>query len=271
MSRTLTTLDKYKGLISWSGTAFEYLMPNINIKKYEGSLLDESCKFLVMSQKKYSDKLGIPWGMSEAAFNIKDLNGNYQYKAFGIPWLGLKRGLADETVISSYGSILWIPENPKEVIQNINRLEEIGMMGKYGLYESVDYTISRLKYKQKYAIVKTFMAHHQALILLSINNLFNDYILQKRFDENVEIKAVDILLQERLPESIIVTKEKKEKPEKLKYKDYESYNERVYTKIDEIAKCNVISNEDYTIVMNQKGDSYSKYKDIYIYIYVEIN
>lgn len=93
LSRTLTTLGEYKGLISWSGTAFEYLMPNINIRKYKGSLLDESCKFMVMSQMKYTSKLGIPWGISEAAFNLKDLNSNYQYKAFGVPWLGLKRGL----------------------------------------------------------------------------------------------------------------------------------------------------------------------------------
>ena len=92
LSRTLTILGKYKGLISWSGTAFEYLMPNINIPKYEGSLLDEACKFMIMSQKEYAKKLNIPWGISEAAFNVKDLKSNYQYKAFGIPWLGLKRG-----------------------------------------------------------------------------------------------------------------------------------------------------------------------------------
>ena len=102
LSRTLTTLVKYKGLISWSGTAFEYLMPNINIPRYKGSLLDESCKFMIKSQMEYAKELNIPWGISEAAFNLKDLHGNYQYKAFGIPWLGLKRGLADEQVVSSY-------------------------------------------------------------------------------------------------------------------------------------------------------------------------
>ena len=101
LSRTLTVLDKYKGLISWSGTAFEYLMPNINIPKYKGSLLDESCEFMIMSQIKYAKHLNLPFGVSEAAFNLKDLQSNYQYKAFGIPWLGLKRGLADEMVVSS--------------------------------------------------------------------------------------------------------------------------------------------------------------------------
>lgn len=144
LSRTLTKLDRYKGLISWSGTAFEYLMPNINIKRYKGSLLDESCKFMIMSQIKYARKLGLPWGISEAAFNLKDLNSNYQYKAFGIPWLGLKRGLADEMVVSSYGCILAITDYPKETLQNLKRLEDEGMYGKYGFYESIDYTPSRL-------------------------------------------------------------------------------------------------------------------------------
>ena len=87
---------------------------------------------------------GIPWGISEAAFNLKDLNSNYQYKAFGVPWLGLKRGLADEMVVSSYGAVLAITDIPKETVQNLKRLEEEGMYGKYGFYESIDYTPSRL-------------------------------------------------------------------------------------------------------------------------------
>ena len=121
LSRTLTVLGKYKGLISWSGTAFEYLMPNINIPKYKGSLLDESCKFMIMSQIKYAEELHLPFGVSEAAFNLKDLQSNYQYKAFGIPWLGLKRGLADEMVISSYGSMLAITDIPKEVVKKFKK------------------------------------------------------------------------------------------------------------------------------------------------------
>lgn len=270
LSRTLTNLNRYQGLISWSGTTFEYLMPNINIKTYPGSLMDESCRFLIMSQMAYSNKIGIPWGISESAFNLKDLNGNYQYKAFGVPWLGLKRGLADEAVVSSYGSLLAISYYPKEVVQNIKRMEKEGVMGRYGMYESIDYTSSRLKYGEKKAVVKTFMAHHQGLILLSINNLFHEQILQERFFQNPEIKAIDILLQERMPEKVILTKEKKEKPEKLKYKDYESYSERTYTKTENwIENVNVISNEDYTIVMNQKGESYSKYHNLYINRYKE--
>ena len=265
LSRTLTALNGKKGLISWSGTAFEYLMPNINIKRYEGSLLDESCKFMIMSQKKYCQKLGIPWGISESAFNLKDLNSNYQYKAFGIPWLGLKRGLADEAVVSSYGSIMALQYCPKEVIKNIKTLDKNGMYSKYGFFESIDYTSDRISKSKEFEIVRTYMAHHQALILLSINNLINDNILQKRFAMNPEIEAVNILLQERMPEDVIITKEKKEQIEKIKYNGYDNYVIRDINKIDErINNLNVISSEDYTVVFNQNGTGYSKYKDILI-------
>ena len=233
LSRTLTTLGKYKGLISWSGTAFEYLMPNINMPKYEGSLLDESCQFLIKTQIEYSKNLKLPWGISESAFNVKDLQGNYQYKAFGIPWLGLKRGLADEMVVASYGGVLAIGEVPREEVKNLKRLESEGMYGKFGFYEAIDYTPERVEKNQKSAIVKTYMAHHQGLILLSINNLFSNHILQKRFMQNPAIEAVSILLQETMPERAIITKEKKEKVEKLKYKDYENDVKNTYKKLDE--------------------------------------
>ncbi len=265
LSRTLTNLDKYKGLLSWSGTAFEYLMPNINIPRYEGSLLDESSKFAIMSQMQYCKKLGISWGMSEAAFNLKDLQSNYQYKAFGIPWLGLKRGLADEFVISSYGSILAINEMPNEVVENLKRLEKEGMLSKYGFYEAIDYTPSRLEKGKKFEQVKTYMAHHQGLILISINNLFNNNITQTRFAKNPEMQTIEILLQERMPTKTIIAKEDKKKLEKLKYKDYENYSIREYNKLEEeFVRGNVISNDDYTVAINQNGLGVSKFKEIYI-------
>ena len=265
LSRTLTILNKYKGLISWSGTAFEYFMPNINIPKYPGSLLDESCKFMFMSQKEYAKKLNIPWGISESAFNLKDLQNNYQYKAFGIPWLGLKRGLSDEMVVSSYGSILMITDEPKDVIKNLKELEKCGMYQKYGFYESIDYTPTRLKKAQEYSVVKTYMAHHQGLILLSINNLFKDNILQKRFMKNPQIQAVDILLQERMPENVIITKEEKEKIEKTKYVEEEFYSQKEITKIStKLPQVNCLSSNNYTIITNSRGQGYSKYEDILI-------
>jgi len=270
LSRTLTSLNRYKGLISWSGTAFEYLMPNINIKQYKGSLLDESCRFMVMSQKEYARKLGTPWGISEAAFNLRDLNNNYQYKAFGIPWLGLKRGLEDDMVISSYSVFLSLMYGAKQAIENLKKLEEHEMYGEYGFYESIDYTIDRLKYGKMYEVVKTYMAHHQGLILLAINNLLNREILIKRFGANPEIKAIDILLQERMPEKAIITKEIKEKVQKVRMQDQENYVERVYTRVRQnINTSNVISNGKYTIVADLKGNGYSKFGNLLINRYKE--
>ncbi len=265
LSRTLTVLRKYKGLVSWSGTAFEYLMPNINIPRYEGSLLDESCRFAIMNQLEYSKKLGIPWGISESAFNLKDLHSNYQYKAFGIPWLGLKRGLADEMVVTTYGCVLAITDKPHEVVENLKVLEKEGMLNKYGFYESIDYTPERVSKGKKSEPVKTYMAHHQGLILLSIDNFFNNYIFQKRFMKNPEIKAISILLQERMPDTFIITNENKEKPEKIKYQDYENYSVREYNKIDErIMRGNVIGNEKYVVAINQAGEGTSIFGENYV-------
>ena len=262
LSRTLTQMDGYNGLISWSGTAFEYLMPNIIMKSEKASLLDESCEFMLMLQKKYAKKLDIPWGFSETAFNLKDLNQNYQYKAFGIPWLGLKRGLEEDMVVASYASIMALTRMPKEVLQNMKQLDALGMNQKYGFYESIDYTPIRMQKGERKALVKTYMAHHQALILLSINNFFKENILQKRFSNNPEIAATQILLQETMPEKRIVTKEEKLKPVKITYQDYENYAQRIYTKEkNRMFACNILANEDYTIVMDQRGRGYSKYKN----------
>ena len=210
-------------------------------------------------QKNY----GIPWGISEAAFNLKDLNFNYQYKAFGIPWLGLKRGLEEDMVVSPYSVFLSMQYEPKEAIVNLKILEKQGMNNQYGFFESIDYTTDRLPYGKIYENVKTYMAHHQGLILLSINNVINKDILVKRFSENPEMETVDILLQERMPDKAIITKEKKEKVSKIKVKDYESNYKKVYTKNDARLKTtNVISNGKYTVCTLLNGEGFSKYENI---------
>ena len=259
LSRTLTSLNGYKGLISWTGTAFEYLMPNINLSIYKGSLLDESSKFLIMSQMEYAKKLEVPWGISESAFNLKDLYNNYQYKAFGIPWLGLKRGLEDDLVISPYSTFLSLEYELEKGIKNLKWLEKLGMIGRYGFYEAIDYTPGRKKFKKRPAIVKTFMAHHQALSFLSVNNLFNANILKRRFSSNPEIEAVNILLEERMPIQMIITKEKKEKIVKNKLELNDVYIEK---SVDTAEKeFNVLSNEKYKIIIDNKGNSQSEYED----------
>lgn len=269
LSRTLTSLNGYKGLVSWTGTAFEYLMPNINLKRYKGSLLDEASKFAVMCQMEYCKRLGIPWGFSESAFNLRDLNNNYQYKAFGIPWLGLKRGLDEDMVVSPYSTFLSLEDELENGIKNLKHLEADGATGKYGFYEAVDYTLSRVGNKGKVP-VKTYMAHHQGLILLSINNVLNKNILKKRFNKNPEIEATNILLQERMPIQMIITKEKKEKITKNKNLNYSSYVERVIEKPNKIYRnVNVISNEKYKITIDDFGDSISEYDNLMVNNYKE--
>ena len=268
LSRTLTSLNGYKGLVSWTGTAFEYLMPNINLKRYKGSLLDEASKFAIMSQMEYCKKLGVPWGISESAFNLRDLNNNYQYKAFGIPWLGLKRGLEDDIVISPYSTFLSLEDALDAGVKNLKAIENDGGLGKYGFYEAIDYTPSRVKKKK--AVVKTYMAHHQGLILLSINNVLNNNILKTRFNRNHEIEAVDILLQERMPIQMIITKEKKEKISKNKNVNSNAYIERVIeSPSKKYRNLNVISNEKYKITIDDFGDSISEFENVMVNSYKE--
>ena len=272
LSRTLTTLKGYKGLISWSGTAFEYLMPNINIKCYPGSLIDESNKFAVMCQIEYAKRMNIPWGISESAYSLKDLYNNYQYKAFGIPWLGLKRGLENDIVVSPYSTFLALEENKNDAIKNIKQLQNLGAFKKFGFYEAIDFTKSRLKLNQEYELVKTYMAHHQALILLSINNCLNNNVFKKRFEQNPEIEAVDILLQERMPINMILTKEYKEKINNVKVIMDSGYNERIIEKHHPVYRnLGLISNEDYRVIADDLGNSCSEYKGNLIYQYKETN
>ena len=262
LSRTLTSLNKYKGLVSWSGTAFEYLMPNLNLQRYKGSLLDEASQFAIMSQIEYVKELDLPWGISESAFNLKDLNNNYQYKAFGIPWLGFKRGLENDFVISPYSTFLSLEYAKKLGINNLKWLEAEGMLGKYGFYESIDYTKSRLKKGSEKAIVKTYMAHHQGLIMLSINNFLNHNIIRTRFNRNPEIEAVNILLEERMPINTIIAKENKEKISKFTENRVGNYAERKLENIGlKVKEKQVLSNEYYQIIIDEAGTGKSMYKN----------
>lgn len=262
LGRALTTLNGYKGLVSWAGTSFEYFMPYMIMPSYSYTLLEETYRFCIYSQKEYAKKLNIPWGISESAFHLFDLNYNYQYKAFGIPWLGLKRGLKEEVVVAPYASLLTIEKNPKEVLKNILELKKLGAYDEYGFYESIDFTPKRVEKNKKFEVVKTYMAHHQALILLSLNNFLNQNILQKRFMKNPEMQAMNILLEERVPQNIVFTKEKKEKISVLKYKDYEEMSELVIHNPE--GNVNIMANDHYTMLMNDFGQGYSKLNDIFI-------
>lgn len=199
MARPLTEVDGHRALLSWSGTMFEYLMPAILMEHPNETLLGQSCRAAVAYQIAYGQEKGVPWGISESGYYAFDANQNYQYRAFGAPRLGLKRGLADDLVVAPYASLLALPVRPQEVLCNIHALRALGMLGRYGFYESVDFTTAHLAVGQRYAIVRSFMSHHQAMVLLPLANYLMGNRIVRRFHAEPRIRSVDLLLHERIP------------------------------------------------------------------------
>lgn len=262
LGRPLTIVDGYKGLVSWTGSMFEYLMPMILMKSYKNTLLDETYAFAVRSQKKYGTLRGMPWGTSESAFNSMDINYDYQYKAMGVPWLGLKRGLLEDSVAAPYATLLSLHVDPKAAIENIHYLQKEGLYGHYGFYEAADYTPERLAFDAKRAIVKSYMAHHQGMSLLSLNNYLNANILQKRFFANPEMNSARLLLQEKVPNNLLIIKDNKEKVKVLKT---EPFKDRMIPRVfkapnRELPKVHILSNGNYSVMLTDKGTGYSKNK-----------
>ncbi|MBU3949068.1 MAG: cyclic beta 1-2 glucan synthetase [Proteobacteria bacterium] len=201
LGRLLTTAGGDQILLSWSGSMFEYLMPLLVMPTYEHTLLDQTCKAAVTRQIHYGRKRGVPWGSSESGYNATDVNLNYQYRAFGIPGLGLKRGLADDLVIAPYATALALMVAPEEACLNLERLAAEGFAGTYGFFEAIDYTPSRLQRGQSSAVVRSFMAHHQGMSFLSLAYVLLDRPMQKRFESEPMFQATMLLLQERIPKA----------------------------------------------------------------------
>ncbi len=199
LARPITQLHGMRALLSWSGTMFEYLMPALFTRRYHETLLDQSCLAAVEHQIAYGQTHHVPWGVSESSFYHFDVNQVYQYRAFGIPGLGYKRGLGKDIVVAPYASVLALPFAPQAVIQNLDRFQKLNMFGLYGLYEAVDFTAERLGTGQKYAAVRSYMAHHQGMILLSLCNYLNDNSMIRRFHDDPRIDTVRLLLQEQIP------------------------------------------------------------------------
>ncbi|WP_172856646.1 glucoamylase family protein [Thermoanaerobacterium sp. RBIITD] len=264
MGRMVTAESNLKGLVSWSGTMFEYFMPLLIMRNYKNTLIDETYKFVVTMQKKYAKKYNIPWGISESGFYSFDIRLNYQYKAFGVPGLGLKRGLSHDLVIAPYGTILALPVDPQSVVTNIEKLNKLGMLGKYGLYEAIDFTPERIPYGKKYAIVKSFMSHHLGMSLLALNNFINGNIMQRRFHSDPHIKAAEILLQERIPDGTMVMREEIEA--QRKFEELSKEDVKTVRVIEEFEKplpeVHIISNGDYSVVLTDRGTGYSKKEGI---------
>ncbi len=200
-------------LVSWSATMFEYLMPLLLTRTYPGTLLDQSCRMAVRRQIRYGREQHVPWGISESAYDLVDRLGNYQYKEFGVPGLGLKRGLADELVVAPYATALAALVEPAEAVRNLRRLADAGALGEFGFYEAIDYTVRRPdesgdRGAPRYGrgvLVKTFMAHHQGMTLVAIANVLLGDIMVDRFHADGRIQATELLLQERIPRAAPVS------------------------------------------------------------------
>ena len=199
LGRPITSVVNTRTLLSWSGTMFEYLMPTLVMESYEHTILAQSYQAVVDYQIAYGHEKNVPWGISESSYYAFDGNMTYQYRAFGVPGLGFKRGLTEDLVITPYASLLALHLRPQAVRQNMDRLDELKMRGRYGFYESVDYSSSRLPVRQDHAIIKSYMAHHQGMILLSVANYLLDDEMIHRFHADPAIQSVEMLLQEKIP------------------------------------------------------------------------
>ena len=199
LGRAATPIGAGSALISWSGSMFEYLMPALVMRAPAGSVLEQTSHRVVQRQRSYAARLNLPWGISESAYNARDLEMTYQYSNFGVPGLGLKRGLAEDRVIAPYATALGAMVDPQAAVQNFAALTKLGAQSRYGFYEALDFTATRLPEGGTCAIVRSFMAHHQGMTITALANVLQDGRLRARFHAEPMIQAVDLLLQERVP------------------------------------------------------------------------
>ncbi len=263
LGRQLTTAGGRPVLLSWSGSMFEYLMPLLVMPAYEHSLLDQSYKAAVARQIEYGRQRGVPWGMSESGYFLIDASLNYQYRAFGVPGLGLKRGLADDCVIAPYASVLALMVAPEEACANLQRLAAEGFAGRYGLYEAIDYTASRLPHGEPKAVVRSFMAHHEGMSLLSLAYLILDRPMQKRFHAEPIFQATALLLQERIPKATAFYSHTTELPEIHANFTGPDMPVRVFSGHDTpMPEVQLLSNGRYNVMVTNGGGGYSSWNDI---------
>ncbi|MTI94296.1 MAG: hypothetical protein FH749_02255 [Firmicutes bacterium] len=267
LGRALSRINGQRGLVSWAGTMFEYLMPPLVMKNYANTLLAETYSAVIKAQIEYGHARRIPWGTSESGYYGFDLRLNYQYQAFGIPELGLKRGLINEAVVSPYSTLLALPFAPREALDNIRRLQADDLEGDYGLYEAVDYTPERLPAGEKRGVVRSFMAHHQGMGFVAILNTLLGEIMVRRFHANPQVRAGELLLQERIPTRAIITKENKESVEPLTaYKTPETadYSRHFGRPKTYYPRCHILSNGRYSVLLTDRGTGYSKLDHIQV-------
>jgi cyclic beta-1,2-glucan synthetase len=199
LGRATTVIARNCCLLSWGGSMFEYLMPRLLMRSEAGSLLAESEITAIDAQRRYARTLGVPWGMSESGLSATDSDHTYQYRSFGVPALGLRRGLATETVVAPYASVLALPVDADAAMENLRRLEELGLIGDYGFYEAADFTPDRTPAGSLFVPVLSYMAHHQGMSLAALDNALCDDALVRRAETDPRLRSVSLLLHERVP------------------------------------------------------------------------
>ncbi len=263
LGRLLTTIDGEPILLSWSGSMFEYLMPLVVMPTYENSLLEQTCQAVVERQIEYGKQLGVAWGISESGYNTIDANLNYQYRSFGIPGLGLRRRLTEDLVVAPYASVLALMVAPEQACLNLQRLEVEGLMGKYGLYEAVDYTSSRQRHGQSSTMLRSYLVHHQGMSLLSLAYLLLDGPMQKRFKSDPLFGATMLLLQERVPKSIPFHVHSDELSNiRTLPSDVQTPIRVLKSPHTSIPEVQLLSNGRYHVMVTNAGGGYSRWKDI---------
>ncbi|MFB9867870.1 GH36-type glycosyl hydrolase domain-containing protein [Vreelandella sulfidaeris] len=199
LGRPMTSVAGSPTLLSWGGTMFEYLMPNLLMRSREDTLLNRTSELAVKAQIAWGEKHNQPWGISESAFALRDAGQTYQYRSFGVPGLGYKRGLEEDFVITPYASALAVSIAPRAVVSNIRALETMGMLGTYGMFEALDLTPERATEGHPATVVRSYMAHHQGMLLVSLGNLINNRSMVDRFHADPMVAAGELLLDERAP------------------------------------------------------------------------
>ena len=265
LGRSSTPIGAGQALISWSGSMFEYLMPSLVMRAPAGSMLEETNRRVVGQHQVYAASLGIPWGISESAYNARDLEMTYQYSNFGVPGLGLKRGLSENRVIAPYASGLGAMVDPQAALRNFSALEKLGAKGVYGFYEALDFTASRVPSGSDHVVVRNFMAHHQGMTIAAIANVLQDGVLRDRFHAEPIIQAVDLLLQERVPRDVALAPPRAKEVRVAAIEEQAAPIVRLFRKpADSIPTAHLLSNGSYGVMLTPDGAGFSRWGDLAI-------
>jgi cellobiose phosphorylase len=266
LGRLLTSHGGDVSLISWSGSMFEYLMPQLLMPSYENTLLEQTCKAAVSRQIEYGRQRAVPWGISESCYNATDATQVYQYRAFGVPGLGLKRGLGDDLVIAPYASALALTVMPLAACRNLQVQAANGFLGGYGFYEAIDYTPSRLPRGKNHAVVRAFMAHHQGMSLLAFAHLLLNRPMQRRFMSDPLVRATELLLQERVPKkgaTLYPHAAEVSAAARPPVEEEAGGIMRVFTDPNmPIPEVHLLSNGRYHVMATNSGGGYSRWRDL---------